>query len=112
MQALEPQFYRALLRCLGLPEDGAGLPERSDVDEWPALASRFRDIFLTKTRDEWEAVFRGTDACGAPVLSASEAARHPHAVARGSFAPTPGLRDHYEPAPAPQLSREKPQYAC
>jgi alpha-methylacyl-CoA racemase len=63
VQALEPQFYVALLRCLGLPEDGEGLPARSDVDEWPVLASRFREIFLTKTRDEWEAIFRGACCC-------------------------------------------------
>lgn len=105
VQALEPQFYREMLHCLGLRDDDPSLPARSDTDAWPELRSRFADIFRTKTRDEWEVVFRGTDACGAPVLSTVEAAKHPHAVARGSFAPTPGMPGLFEPVPAPWLGR-------
>ena len=35
------------------------------------------DVFATKTRDEWEAIFAGTDACVTPVLDYVEAAAHP-----------------------------------
>ena len=35
------------------------------------------DVFATKTRDEWEAIFAGTDACVTPVLDYVEAASHP-----------------------------------
>mmetsp|Transcript_89973 Transcript_89973/g.233320 ORF Transcript_89973/g.233320 Transcript_89973/m.233320 type:complete len:124 (+) Transcript_89973:3-374(+) len=69
------------------------------------MKARFGSIFITKTRDEWADIFYGTDACCVPVLNAHEAARHPHAVARGSFAPTPGKEGFFEPAPAPKLSR-------
>jgi len=56
----------------------------------------------TKTRDEWAAIFEGTDACVAPVLSLGEAAQHPHNVARGSFITVNGVEQH---APAPRFSR-------
>lgn len=104
-QALEPQFYRKLLECLDLADVADTLPERSDVDAWPWMKARFQSIFITKTRDEWETIFKGTDACGAPVLSAIEAAQHPHNVARGAFAPTPEHPGLFEPTPAPQLER-------
>lgn len=94
-----------MLKCLDLSVEEDKLPDRSDVDAWPWMKARLQSIFITKTRDEWAEIFKGTDACGAPVLSAIEAARHPHNVARGSFAPTPEHPGLYEPAPAPQLSR-------
>ena len=50
-------------------------------------------------------VFKGSDACCVPVLTVTEAALHPHNVARKSFAPTPGEEGLFEPAPAPKLSR-------
>jgi alpha-methylacyl-CoA racemase len=51
------------------------------------------------------AVFDGTDACVAPVLSLAEAALHPHNVARGSFITVDGVEQH---APAPRFSRSAP----
>ena len=39
------------------------------------------------------------------MLTIQEAARHPHNVKRGSFAPTPGEEGVFEPTPAPHLSR-------
>ena len=33
------------------------------------MKERFAAVFQTKTRDEWTAIFDGTDACVAPVLS-------------------------------------------
>jgi alpha-methylacyl-CoA racemase len=47
-------------------------------------------------------VFEGSDACFAPVLSFSEARRHPHNAARKSFV-TVGKVE--QPAPAPRFSR-------
>eukprot|EP00038_Savillea_parva_P022952 m.246086 g.246086 ORF g.246086 m.246086 type:complete len:234 (+) comp57633_c0_seq1:1-702(+) len=108
VQAIEPHFYRQLVACLGIDE--STLPPRADSESWPGVKSQFQSVFLTKTRDEWESIFQGTDACGAPVLTATEAARHPHNVARGSFAPTPEHPGHFEPVPAPRLSRT-PGYA-
>lgn len=68
--ALEPQFYTALLRGLGL--DPSAAPAREDRRNWPALRQLFARRFKEKTRAEWEAVFDGTDACATPVLEQSE----------------------------------------
>jgi alpha-methylacyl-CoA racemase len=98
--ALEPQFYAALLRGLGLT--GADLPEQHDRDGWPVLRQRFAAAFASRTRAEWEQVFTGTDACVAPVLTMAEAPAHPHAAARGAFAEIGGVT---QPAPAPRFGR-------
>lgn len=96
--AIEPQFYAALLAGLGLA--GADLPQQNSVDDWPALTERFAAVFLTRSREEWTAVFEGTDACVAPVLSMAEAPDHPHNVARGTFSDHLGAE---LPAPAPRF---------
>ena len=54
-----------------------------------------------RTRDEWLAVFAGSDACVAPVLSLDAASAHPHAAAREAFVEVDGLS---QPAPAPRFS--------
>jgi alpha-methylacyl-CoA racemase len=98
--ALEPEFYAALLAGLGLT--GAGLPAQLDVSGWPVLRARFAEVFAQRTRDEWAAVFEGTDACVAPVLSPAEACEHPHNLARKVFTDVGGLS---QPAPAPRFRR-------
>ncbi len=98
--ALEPQFYAALLRGLGLAD--AELPAQLDRSGWPVLRQRFTEVFASRTRTEWEGVFAGTDACVAPVLGMAEAARYPHAVAREAFVDVGGVT---QPAPAPRFSR-------
>jgi alpha-methylacyl-CoA racemase len=101
--ALEPQFYAALLAGLGLAD--ADLPGQMDVSGWPVLRQRFAAVFAQRTRDEWAAVFAGTDACVAPVLSQSEVAGHPHNAARRVFAETGGVT---QPQPAPRFARTTP----
>ncbi|MDW3847204.1 CoA transferase [Micromonospora sp. BRA006-A] len=97
--ALEPQFYAELLRLLGLA--GADLPAQHDVAGWPVLRARFAEVFAGRSRAEWTAVFDGTDACVAPVLSLAEAPGHPHLAARGTYEEHFGVR---QPAVAPRLS--------
>ena len=99
--AIEPPFYRALLRGLGLEGDAA-LPMQMDRAQWPKLRERFAAAFAGKTSDEWMAVFEGTDGCVAPVLSFTEARSHPHAVARDAFIDVGGVP---QPAPAPRFDR-------
>jgi len=96
--AIEPQFYAELLRLLGL--EGEELPGQMERDAWPAMKERFAAIFATRTRDEWEAVFAGSDACVAPVLSPVEAPDHPHNRLRGTFTEVAGV---VQPAPAPRF---------
>jgi alpha-methylacyl-CoA racemase len=98
--ALEPQFYAALLVGLGLTD--ASLPAQLDMSGWPVLRARFAEVFAQRTRDEWAAVFEGTDACVAPVLSPAEACEHPHNLARKVFTDVGGLS---QPAPAPRFWR-------
>ena len=98
--ALEPQFYAALLRGLGLADEG--LPGQHDRDRWPEMRARFTEVFKSRTRDEWTEIFDGTDACVAPVLGLGEAPTHPHATARTGFVDVGGLT---QPAPAPRFSR-------
>ena len=81
--AIEPQFYALLLAGLGLDADS--LPAQMDRDGWPAMKERFAAVFRSRSRDQWTAVFEATDACVTPVLTLTEAARHPHNAARETF---------------------------
>ena len=96
--AIEPQFYAELLR--GLDLEGAELPPQMDRGAWPAMKERFAAIFAAKTRDEWTAIFHGTDACVAPVLLLDEAPDHPHNRHRGTFTEVAGVTQN---APAPRF---------
>jgi len=96
--AIEPQFYAELMRLLGLGDED--LSTQMDRATWPAMKERFAAIFATRTRAEWEEVFAGSDACVAPVLSATEAPDHPHNRARGTFTEVAGV---VQPAPAPRF---------
>ena len=96
--AIEPQFYAELMRLLGLGDEDPST--QMDRTTWPAMKERFAAIFATRTRDEWEVVFAGTDACVAPVLSATEAPDHPHNRERGTFTEVAGV---VQPAPSPRF---------
>ncbi|MEM6496685.1 MAG: CaiB/BaiF CoA-transferase family protein [Pseudomonadota bacterium] len=97
---IEPQFYGMFMDKMGI--DINSLPEQMDREQWPAVRDKVATVFKTKTRDEWAAIFDGTDACVAPVLRMSEAISHPHNVARGSFVT---IDDVTQPGPAPKFSR-------
>jgi len=96
---LEPRFYAQLLDGLGL--DPATLPAQHDVSGYPVLRERFTAAFATRTRDEWVAVFAGTEACVTPVLALGEVAEHPHLKARGTVVAPDGVP---QAAPAPRFS--------
>jgi alpha-methylacyl-CoA racemase len=98
--AIEAKFYEDLLGRLGL--NGADLPKQNDRKGWPALRKAFAEKFGARTRDEWCAVFEGSDACFAPVLTFSEARTHAHNAARKSFVTIGKVA---QPAPAPRFSR-------
>lgn len=98
--AIEPQFYSELLAALGLNEDD--LPGQYDQTHWPQLRATLERAFASKTRDQWSAIFEGTDACVAPVLTPAEAPVHPHNVARQTFVDVDGVT---QTAPAPRFSR-------
>jgi alpha-methylacyl-CoA racemase len=97
---LEPRFWAQFAARLGLDDDPY---DPYDPAGWVVLRERVAERIATRTRDEWLAVFDGTDACVAPVLSLAEAAsgEHPHLAARGTFVTAHGVR---QPAPAPRFS--------
>lgn len=97
--ALEPQFYAELVDKLGIAEQ---VPDRNDASNWPKLREMFAEIFKRRTRDEWAEIFADSDACVAPVLSMTEAEKHPHMAARQTLVRRDGAM---QPAPAPRFSR-------
>jgi alpha-methylacyl-CoA racemase len=99
--SIEPQFYAELLRLTGLADD-LEFAQQMDRTLWPVLKGRLETLFHTRTRDEWCALMEGTDVCFAPVLTMTEAARHPHNVARGTIVEVDGVA---QPAPTPRFSR-------
>jgi alpha-methylacyl-CoA racemase len=99
--SIEPKFYADLRRRLGLQDD-ALFDRQRDPAVWAECKARLAALFATRPRDEWCALLEGGDACVAPVLTLSEAAAHPHNVARGTFVEVGGVR---QPAPTPWFSR-------
>ncbi|MEW1643723.1 CaiB/BaiF CoA-transferase family protein [Streptomyces sp. NPDC091219] len=96
--ALEPKFYRCLIDLLKLDVD----PERQhDRTTWPDMRRRLTERFAERTRDEWAALFAGTDACVAPVLGLTEAAAHPQLAERRSLFTRDGV---VQPGAAPRFS--------
>ncbi|RMH45502.1 MAG: CoA transferase [Alphaproteobacteria bacterium] len=79
---VEHKFVRTLLNDLGRSDlipaaEGPPGPGQAPVKAFLA------ETFATRTRDEWEAWFRGRDVCFAPVLDLHEAFHRPHVAARG-----------------------------
>ena len=81
--ALESKFFKELVTKLNLPIEMVN--EQMNLDKWPEYEIMFREIFLTKSRDEWTNIFKNTDSCVTPVLNLEEARNHPHSVSRESF---------------------------
>jgi len=98
--ALEPQFFAALVRGLGLDPSEVG--DQHDRSAWPSMRRKFADRFATGTRDEWAAQFAGAEACVTPVLAFAEAVTDPHLAARQTYLDIDGI---VQAAPAPRFSR-------
>jgi alpha-methylacyl-CoA racemase len=98
--AIEGRFYAELLAGLGV--DPSSLPQQFDMSKWPEMMERFAEVFKTKTRDQWAAIFEGEDACVAPILELDEVEHHPHNKEREIIINIDGVP---QPAPAPRLSR-------
>ncbi len=98
--ALEPQFYAELRKLAGLTD--ASYDAQMDRTGWPAMHEKLTALFKTKSRDEWEALLEGSDACAAAVRGLFDAPEHPHLAARKTFVEADGF---VQPAPAPRFSR-------
>lgn len=106
--AIEPPFYAALLKGLGL--DAADLPGQYERKRWPEMRQRFAGIFKTRSRDEWTALLETAGACTSPVLDMTEAPRHFHNAARGVFVgddnPLPAAAPRFQKTPTAHAPRD------
>jgi len=98
--AIEDRFFAELLDRIGLTD--LRVPAPGDRREWSDIHESLARQFGSRTRDEWERLLAGTDACVAPVLSMGEAPQHPHLRQRGTFVEVDGV---VQPAPTPRFSR-------
>jgi alpha-methylacyl-CoA racemase len=99
--AIERRFFALLLEGLEISASD-DLGDQYDRANWPHLREIISARVRTKTQHEWAAVFDGTDACVAPVLTMSEALQHQHAIARQAFVDLDGA---VQPSPAPRFDR-------
>ena len=97
--AVEKKFYATVLRVLELEHL---LADQWKRDDWPAAKAQIARAIKLRSRDQWAAVFEGTESCVAPVLSIDEAPNHPHLRARRTYVEVDGVT---QPAPAPRFSR-------
>jgi alpha-methylacyl-CoA racemase len=95
---LEPHFFATLVALAGLPPEHCA--DQHDAVTWPNRCAQYAQLFVRKTRDEWMAIFNGTDACVVPVLDWDEVEHHPHNAARGTFIRIDGV---LQAAPAPRF---------
>jgi len=109
--ALEPQFYELFISKAGLDPQlfaahGFMSASGHDPKRWQELKALVAEHFRKRTRAEWCAIFEGSDACVAPVLTLAEAQTHPHNQARQAFVDVGAGKQN---APAPRFSRTAPQ---
>ena len=102
--AIEPQFYAELLARAEVtdPEFQA----QHEAAQWPELKQKLGEVLKTKTRDEWDALMAGSDACFAPVLTMVEATAYSANTDRSVYTDVEGLT---HPTPAPRFSRTPSQ---
>ena len=88
--ALEPKFWTTFCDAIGRSD----LRDRqlTDPADQAAVLREVREVFRTRTQEDWLAFFGGRDVCLSPVNTPAEAFRDPHIAARGAVVPAPGLR--------------------
>jgi crotonobetainyl-CoA:carnitine CoA-transferase CaiB-like acyl-CoA transferase len=101
LAALEPQFWETFCKKAGR-EDLIALHDSGwDIDR-DKLEAELRQLFKSKTRDEWSALLADEDTCAAPVLTMAELINHPQLKHRGMIISGP----HPDPdqPPIPQIA--------
>lgn len=97
---LEPQFFAELIRICGLDE--ALIERQYDRSAWDEIGNALQASFKSKTRSQWEAAFKGSDGCIAPVLDFDEIEAYEHNRHRNVFKRIDGV---LQAAPAPRFDR-------
>ena len=98
--AIEPQFYAELLARAEVSD--SQFQQQHDTTQWPELKAKLGAVLKTKTRDEWDAIMAGSDACFAPVLTMVEAPQYGANAQRAVYTEVDGLT---HPSPAPRFKR-------
>ncbi len=83
---LEPQFFTNFCNVVHRPDLIPGGVSPKDLRK---VKPEIREIFLTKTRDEWMALFNATDACAEPVMTLTEVFSDSLAKERGMVVEVP-----------------------
>jgi crotonobetainyl-CoA:carnitine CoA-transferase CaiB-like acyl-CoA transferase len=78
--SLEPQFFQAFCEAVQRPDLVSGGIAPKEIEK---VKEEIQHLFRSKTRAEWEEIFRQVDACVEPVLSLSEALNSELARSRG-----------------------------
>ncbi len=102
--AIEPQFYAELLARAEVTDPQ--FQAQHEAAQWPELKQKLGEVLKTKTRDEWDALMAGSDACFAPVLTMVEATTYSANTERSVYIDVEGLT---HPTPAPRFSRTPSQ---
>ena len=102
--AIEPQFYAELLARAEISDPQ--FQAQHDAAQWPELKQKLGEVLKTETRDEWDALMAGSDACFAPVLTMVEATAYNANTERSVYTEVEGMT---HPAPAPRFSRTPSQ---
>tara|TARA_R100000306_G_scaffold62572_1_gene73911 strand:- start:15055 stop:16311 length:1257 start_codon:yes stop_codon:yes gene_type:complete len=82
--ALEPQFAQALCAALDIRHLVPTMVSQRPDDRMKSRAA-LREIFRTRSQQEWIKLFADVDACVEPVLTLDESARHPLFEERDMF---------------------------
>ena len=76
---MEPRYWARFCEAIGRPE----FAERQfDMAAHPQMHAELTELFATRPRDEWVALFEAADTQAMPVLSPAEALRHPNSRSR------------------------------
>ena len=102
--AIEPQFYAELLARAEVTDPQ--FQAQHEAAQWPELKQKLGEVLKTKTRDEWDALMAGSDACFAPVLTMVEATTYSANTERSVYTDVEGFT---HAAPAPRFSRTPSQ---
>ena len=98
--AIEPQFYAELMARAEISDPQ--FAAQHDVTQWPDLKQKLAAVLMTKTRDEWDQIMSGSDACFAPVLTMQEATEYSANIERAVYTQVDELA---HPSPAPRFER-------
>ncbi|MCF8032369.1 MAG: CoA transferase [Desulfarculaceae bacterium] len=106
---LEPKFFAAFCRAIGREDLIPGTVSPPNLEE---VKPQVRRIIASKTRAQWQEVFREADACLEPVVSLGEALNSPLGQARGWLVEVRGQGGEKirQPANPLKFSRTPPEY--